>query len=244
VKIVTELTRVFRQIVGLPYDTYHKLTATRRYDRLTSKETVIHAGDVARGAKVAIYLVFPKDGLLASHGYAIEYIKSAGYTPFVVSNLPLSDVDRTTLKAQCWQVMERPNVGYDFGGYRDAVLNMKDELECLDRLVILNDSAWFPLGKDTNWLTAAEAMNVDFAGAANSYGIQRVAREVFMDIKWEFSAARRNFHYGSYALSMGPKLLRSQYFVPFWTNMEPFCLYLPVYLDQCILDPSICTCKF
>ena len=219
-KIGKELTRVGKQILNLPYDTYHKLTATSRYDRVTSKQTVLHNGAETRGDKIAIYLIFPNSGLLPSHKRAIAYIKDAGYAPFVVSNLPLSDADCTTLAKTCWKVMERPTVGYDFGGYRDAILSMSNDLDLLKRLVILNDSSWFPVNDGPNWLAQAENLGVDFAGAANSYGIQHVAREKYMQIDWKFSDARRNFYYGSFALSIGPAMLRAKKFLPFWKNMK------------------------
>ncbi|MFT6450743.1 MAG: GT2 family glycosyltransferase [Halocynthiibacter sp.] len=219
-KIGFELARIVKQIKALPYNTFHTLTATLRYDLVTSKKMEIHTGDVLCGDKVAIYLIFPKDGVAPSHFHALEYIKAAGYSPFLVSNLALSDADRTKLKALCWQVMERPNVGYDFGGYRDAVLSMKSKLASLDRLAILNDSAWFPLGDHTNWLTDAEDLNVDFAGAACSNCVARIACKDFMDIKWDFNYANRNFHYGSYAVSIGPKLLKAPVFFKFWKRIK------------------------
>ena len=39
--------------------------------------------------RVAIYMIFPSDGLLDSHVIALDYIIKCGYVPVVVSNLPL-----------------------------------------------------------------------------------------------------------------------------------------------------------
>ena len=90
--------------------------------------------------KVAIYLIFPTSGVQESHLSAIEYIASSGYSPLVVSNLFLGDSDRQEVRSRCWQLIERPNYGFDFGGYRDGVLQLASSLHELTRLVIVNDS--------------------------------------------------------------------------------------------------------
>lgn len=181
----------------------------------------VHLGSVPASKKVAIYLIFPKTGILPTHLHSLQYMIENGYAPLVVSNLPLRPEDVQTVQAHAWQVLERPNFGYDFGGYRAAILELKSLLPQLDRLVLLNDSAWFPLAGKMNWLAQAEALGNDFVGAMESGFIKNRGKvESYETRKWAPDRTRKNFHYGSYALSIGPRLLRSKAFLQWWKRLR------------------------
>lgn len=215
-KLKRELSRFWRQLCGAPLSLYDRLTATWLYDRRHAKDILIRDGDLPLGNKVAIFLIFPRNGLLQSQKTGLQYLTNNGYAPFVVSNLPLSPDDERDILSLCWRYMQRPNVGYDFGGYRDAFLSLGDEAETLERLVFINDSSWFPLPQSRNWLQEAETLGVDYAAAAASFAIPRVPMDAFRAIKWDYDPSLRNFHYASYALSVGPALLRDRKFHRYW----------------------------
>ena len=122
----------------------------------------LYHGVVPAGSKIAIYLIFPKTGVLPTHLHSLRYMIANGYAPLVVANLPLQPQDVALLQEHAWQVMERPNFGYDFGGYRAAILHIKSLLPQLERLALLNNSAWFPLAGKMNWLAEAEAAGQRF----------------------------------------------------------------------------------
>lgn len=180
----------------------------------------IAEGGLAGCRRVAIYLVFPSDGLQPSHFSALRYIASSGYAPLVVSNLPLSEGDRAVMLPHCWRLIERPNYGYDFGGYRDGVLFLEDQLAELDKLALLNDSAWFPLPGGEDWLKQAEALDVDFAGAASNYGIGRVQAIDYETIEWRYVPSHKNFHHCSFALLIGRSILGDAGFKRYWRGFR------------------------
>jgi hypothetical protein len=82
-----------------------------------------------------------------------------------VSNSPLSCEDSAKALPLCWQVITRPNFGYDFGGYQDGVNVIFTSGQSLNQLLILNDSIWFPLHRDCDFLERMEALEVGFVGA-------------------------------------------------------------------------------
>ncbi len=215
-KVTRELKRPFAQIPALPRQIGTFLFGALYYDLFLARKIKTTEGKVARGDRVAIYLIYPQEGLLASHRMALCYLRDNGYAPLVVSNLPLQEQDLAELREISWRVMERPNVGYDFGGYRDGFLSLDGDQIALKRLVFLNDSSWFPLPGASNWLRDAEELDVDYAAAASSMGIPRVKPENFEEIVWELDPMLRNFHYGSYALSVGPKLLGDRRYHRYW----------------------------
>ncbi|MDB5665609.1 rhamnan synthesis F family protein [Cypionkella sp.] len=190
-------------------------------DLYLSRFHKISHGSVPASKKVAIYLIFPKTGVLPTHLHSLRYMIENGYAPLVVANLPLLPEDLLVLQPYAWQVLERPNFGYDFGGYRAAILQIEKMLPTLDRLVLLNDSAWFPLAGKMNWLVEAEALGKDFVGAMESGFIKsRGIVEDYETRKWEADRSRKKFHYGSYALSIGPNLLRATDFLKWWEKLR------------------------
>jgi hypothetical protein len=115
--------------------------------------------------KVAIFLVYQPKGLPASVWLTLTHLKSKGYSTLLVSNSPLSCEDSAKALPLCWQVMSRPNFGYDFGGYQDGVNAIWASGQSPRQLLILNDSIWFPLRRNCDFLERMEAEDVGFVGA-------------------------------------------------------------------------------
>ena len=218
-KVRRELASFVRQLPTSLKRLTTWLFATRFYDLTLARKIRRFDGKLPEAQRVAIYLIFPDHGLLASHLMALEYLANTGYATKVVSNLPLSDADRSILLDHCWTYLERPNYGYDFGGYRDGILDLAAKLGTLERLVILNDSCWFPLPGSRDWLDDVEALNVDFAAATSHYGTPRVDAADFASIRWGYTLKHRNFHYGSFALCLREKVLRHPDFLTYWRKL-------------------------
>ena len=218
-KLKRELARAGGQLMRGPEFLWDYLTYTRRADAQSARERRITHGSLPLDGEVAIYLVFPADGLLPSHLQTLNEIIRAGVRPVVVSNLPLTEADRARLLPLTARVIERPNLGYDFGGYREAILALAPDLPRLDRLYILNDSAWM-LDGGARWFDQVRALDVDFAGATSNYGAARVASEDFRDIHWRYTTAHKDFHLASYALALGPRALRDPALIRFWRRFR------------------------
>lgn len=215
-KITRELKRPFQQLKLLPSRTGTFLLGQHYYDMFLARQSRCQTGKVAGGPRVAVYLIFPQQGVLGSHLTALRYLIAKGYAPIVVSNIPLSDDDSRQIRELCWLVIERPNFGYDFGGYRDGVLKALGLLERIERLVLLNDSAWFPLPGSTDWLDEAAERQLDFVGAASNFGHPRVDARDYKSIRWSYSTSHKNFHYCSYALMFSGRILGDPRFFKFW----------------------------
>lgn len=218
-KIGRELRRLGAQLGDLPGDLRSYFFATRDYDRRLRGQVRRWQGRQPSSARVAIYLIFPSVGLRPSHLLALDYLRRKGYAASVVSNCPLPPEQREEVLGHCHAYMERPNVGYDFGGYRDAVLDLLPELRSLDRLVFLNDSTWFPLPGARDWLDDVEALGVDFAGAASNYGAERPEIGRYRAIRWRYGTGHRNFHYASFALCLRAEVFRHPDFPRFWRRL-------------------------
>lgn len=115
-----------------------------RYDLAWPGHLRVTQGAAAPGPLMAIFLIYQPGGMAGSVYSAIDALRAGGASLIIVSNLPLSDNDRTTLAALSWRVVERPNLGYDFGGYREGLRQIQAAQLDPAELWILNDSGWFP----------------------------------------------------------------------------------------------------
>jgi hypothetical protein len=160
-------------------------------------------GGLPQAEEIAILLIFQPHGVLRSTLHTLRHLAASGIAPFVVSNAPLSEVDRLRLAPETWRIMERPNFGYDFGGYRDGILYLLEEGVRPSQLFVLNDSVWFPLEEDSDLLDRARTSEADLFG----YLMNTRSR----------AAARR--HVQSYFLRFGGALVGRPAFEVYWRNL-------------------------
>lgn len=215
-KIQRELYRIVGQIRDLPYRAFEIALAAPYYAITKAKYTTITCGDIGWREKCAIYLIYPSNGVQKSHILALQRIAASGYSAIVVSNFPLSPSDRAQISKSSHVIIERPNFGYDFGGYRDGVLFLKERIHGLERLVLLNDSVWFPMPGSYDWLSASEKSPDDFVAAIWAWGMEHQDPENYALSEWKINKRRRHFHYASFALSFSAKVLKDSGFRKFW----------------------------
>lgn len=219
-KMRRELLRVGRQVTSMPGYIRDYFFTTPYNDNVLNRRITIVGNREPTHSKVAIYVIYPKLGILGSHLAAVKCIANAGYSPLVVSNLPLRKEEIERLRPHAWQLIVRKNLGYDFGGYREGILHVRDLLPSLDRLALLNDSAWFPVPKDVHWITQAENLGVNLAGAVDFASPRRVAGDTARTFVWRRFADRRNHYYSSFALLIDDRVLKDPDFIKFWRDLR------------------------
>ena len=181
-KVRRELVRISQQLQTIPEAIWEPV-AQRRHD--ASFDTFpVYPGEISPSPRMAIYLIWQPNGLPASVLETCRHLRAKGYAVLVVSNAPLSDGDRSKLLPDVWAVLERPNYGYDFGGYRDGLRYFRKRSIEPQRLVILNDSVWYPLRPDDTLLEDAEAADADVVGTVPRHrGEERFLESYFYSIR-------------------------------------------------------------
>ena len=162
-KLKRELERLRQQFQIIPEAIWEPF-ARRKHDIALARRFKITEGEIPLNSKVAIVLCWQPNGLANSFFMTLKHLISNGYAPFVVSNAPVSEIDMLSLQSRVWRVMERPNFGYDFGGYRDGLLVLRSDGIKTDRLIIMNDSVWFPIWPNDQLIERAEAAPFDVVG--------------------------------------------------------------------------------
>ncbi|MCU0828632.1 MAG: rhamnan synthesis F family protein [Tabrizicola sp.] len=175
----------------------------RLHDRDFHQRVLVEPGALPPGRKVAVFVLYQPSGLAPSVELTCRHLIDNGYAPMIVSNSPLSGPDLQRLKALSWQVVQRPNFGYDFGAYRDGIFLIWRAGLDLDALIVMNDSTWFPLRADDRTLAKFDASDAQFAGLA---------------YKQEQFGKGNAWHVESHFLRFGRHALRSDAFRAFWKN--------------------------
>lgn len=189
---------------GLVYEPILKL----RHDSWRRALPVPAEGGVALGQKVAVFLLYQPQGVARSVLITLAHLAEKGYAPFVVSNAPLSDKDRANLEPLVWRMIERPNFGYDFGGYRDGILLLDQWGIRPDRLIVLNDSIWFPLAPGSTLIDRMESASGDIIGTILHPDKER--RRLVKTVRRRFVE--------SYLYAIGGRAMQSRAFRHYWSS--------------------------
>ena len=162
-KIRRELQRLGQQLSAIHQALWEPILQ-RRHDRAVQKGLPVFDGAVTQRPKIALYLLYQPSVLPKSIVETCQFLADHGYSPLIVANDGLSAENRDQLLPFVWKILERPNIGYDFGGYRDGILQLQMWDVEPDKLLILNDSIWFPILPGDTLLDRMEAAKADVAG--------------------------------------------------------------------------------
>jgi hypothetical protein len=163
-KIRREITRLGQQLRAIPEMVTDPIRQ-RHHDQVVFPSLGFREGQRSPGSRVAIYLLYQPQGIGESTVYTCGFLAAKGYSVLIVSNAPVSEADAARLSPQVWRIVERPNFGHDFGGYRDGIRLLQRWGVSPGTLLILNDSVWFPLDPRSRVIEDLEAHPAPLAGA-------------------------------------------------------------------------------
>lgn len=204
-KLRRETARV-RDLTLAWFGKLYEPSLKQQHDRWREKQHVPENLGVALADKVAIVLIYQPQGIAPSVFATLRWLVANGYAPFVIANTQVADTDRAKVNALAWRLFERPNFGYDFGGYRDGVLLLKAWGIEPDRLLIINDSVWMPTRFSSTLLARLEAVDADVAGGISHRDTTRRNGKV------------RRGHLESYLYLVNRQAFKSSAFLEFWTS--------------------------
>ncbi len=201
-KLVRELKRLKMQFSQWYWFAFGPLLR-HLYDLNRTKTLKVSKGRIELRRDAAIVLIYQPTGLLDSLFLELDHLTANGFSPIVVSNARLSDADLQRAISHASVIIQRPNYGYDFGGYRDGILYLKETGIKLENLIVKNDSIWFPLTPDCSLLKDARASKADI------YGIfyNRIEKQ------------EHRSHIQSYFYRFGPGLTQSPTFLQYWKTI-------------------------
>jgi lipopolysaccharide biosynthesis protein len=157
--------------------------------------------NLAEAQKVAVLVHYSRrGGFLRYFRYLVEQLDRSGFAVIIVSNSPKLDATAVeSLLPRCALVLHRHNIGYDFGAWRDGILQIPD-IAALDQLLITNDSVFGPLQDLNTVLERCDTTQGDVWGITESFDTR--------------------FHLQSYFLLFNKPVLCSKNFPNFWNKMR------------------------
>jgi hypothetical protein len=210
-KIIRESKRVGNQIARMPKRLAGLIFNNIYHDLFLRRRNQITEGMQKISKKIAIYLIFPANGIDEFHERTLEELLKNCYSTVIVSNAKLPKTDLELLKKYSLRIIERANYGYDFGGYREGILASSSILKKCKKLLLINDSTIFPLQENSTWIIEAESSGWDFTGSMciNGYNKPKsisAKAPNFGLVKTD----NRDFHYPSFAIMLGESIAQSK----------------------------------
>jgi hypothetical protein len=135
------------------------------YEKKELTEIEVCDGQRNFSEKLVLFLIYQPHGVMPSCFESIDFIVSQGYEILLISNGFVSEVDLEKLNKNCWRIIQRKNLGYDFGGYRCGLNYLKNNNINPKILTLINDSIWFPVLPESNIFLDTENIMSDFCGA-------------------------------------------------------------------------------
>lgn len=206
-KLRRELARLGQQLADLPERILGPI-ARARYNASRAKTVVATQGARALGPKLAVFLLYQRGDLPASIKVTCDWLAENGYSVLCVANGGLTAPAKAALLPHIWRLLERPNFGYDFGGYREGILHLSEADITPETLLILNDSIWLPLRPNSDLITRLEAMTVPVAGLVlnrRKRATKRYAKAGFIE---------------SYLYRISGEFAQSDLFATYWKNLK------------------------
>lgn len=153
-----------------------------------------------KSQKYAVLVIYTNSPLASFTANLIDAIGRSPINLVIVANGSITPLLRAQLLESCYVLIERANIGRDFGAYKDAVSVLMRSEKDIDRLILMNDSMFFfqrGLGK----------LIADLDGEAEFIGLTEV---------FEY-----HYHVQSFLLSFGFHAVRSRAFAKFWKQYRP-----------------------
>lgn len=220
-KLERELGRIGRQVSALRTRLAGAVKA-RWWTRVRESRLLPVAGGVAPGPKVAVFLVYQPAGCPESLFRTLRHVADAGYAALVVCNGGVPAADRDRLLPLCWQFVERPNIGYDFGGYRDGIWLLGRLGVTPERLLVMNDTIWFPAVAPLGTIARLEALDADYAALCNFVYRPRSGRK---------DALVRRSYASSFCFLLSGRAVASEAFRRYWAKL-PLHAAKPLVVEQ------------
>lgn len=137
-----------------------------------------------RGAeKLAIFGIFQPKGLSVFVRRQLQYLHKLGFDIALCASHELNPEDRSFVQSYCRYLVSRDNFGRDFGSYKDAILSIGfDALVTYKRVLLINDSFFFPLGNTCRFEKEYLSAKADVIGLFENSSQIRHIQSFFLDI--------------------------------------------------------------
>lgn len=169
--------------------------------------------------RLGIYLVYDRQSIVDDYiGYMLKELKTCVDQLAVVCNMPEIVRGRDILEAHADRIFYRENIGFDAGGFKDALCRLIgwDEVLEYEELVLVNDSMFGPFRPMEGIFAEMDGRAVDFWGLAKHGERIGEKRGTFFE------------HIQSYFLVIRYRMLHDFRFREYWEEMPFYAFFWDV----------------
>jgi rhamnosyltransferase len=143
--------------------------------------------------------------------YLLKNIKSIYKRIVFISNSLISDAQHKEITALCDKIMIRENKGFDFGAWKEALLQEGwDNLSQYDNLTLMNDTCFGPLFDMEKIYLNMECQKIDFWGLTEHQASEK-------EMSWTNVCIPK--HLQSYFICLNNAVIKSEVFKGFWETL-------------------------
>jgi hypothetical protein len=155
------------------------------------------------GPKVVLFLHWDRGGRVRDSliTYVSELAESGRSVVFISNAGKIEPNAEARLLTFCAGVLVRRNIGYDFGGWRDAIETLGLPRAETEEIIIVNDSVFGPVRPLDTLMLRLDYTEADVWGLTESW--------------------QRRYHLQSYFVAFGPRAIRAPAFQKFWKSVLP-----------------------
>lgn len=141
-----------------------------------------------RDETVCLFAHYDRDGLIEDYVlHHLACLRAAGVITILVSTALLRPEESAKAAPYCAAIIERDNIGLDFGSWRTALLAYPQIAEC-ETLLFANDSVYGPMGKAGNGdlrrlIDRMAATGCDFWAVTESLQVRRHYQSYFLGFR-------------------------------------------------------------
>lgn len=172
----------------------------RLYSRRMRMRRITEGQIEKKSSKYVVFVLYAKAGLPTFTANLIDAVVRSPLNLVIVSNTRLDPLMRARLQDKCHVLIERANLGRDFGAYKDGIEYVLERDDDAERVVIINDSVFF-FERGLDKLVADLDGPHDFIGATEVLEI--------------------HYHVQSFMLSFGRRVLDNARFRKYWRSYRP-----------------------
>src|SRR5262249_22587763 len=104
---------------------------------------ITEGGSRSKGDRYIVFVLYTQHSVPPFIRTVIEAIGRSRLNLVISTNANISQALRESLLAKCLLLIERADLGRDFGGYRDGISIIEKRFGVPERLILLNDSLFF-----------------------------------------------------------------------------------------------------
>lgn len=179
-KLLSLCSRGFWKLLGLIYvfpanvQEYLKIRVLKSHKKINRSSSNFPSSNI----QIAILAIYPNPKNIWNAIKISKLLSKEKYDVLLISNTGLNSEDLLAFSGTCFQIIERENIGRDFGAYNHGLSWLREREIFPERILLLNDSVYYPTNF-SEWIKRAKNKS-GFGGLTINFQYLKHAQSFFL----------------------------------------------------------------